>query len=90
MPSDEPSGEAPSYRLGDDAEDYCSRCRGISTHAVSAILDGKVAKVLCRACLTEHRFHHGKGGKTKESKEKERKKLFDELLKTSPHYKPEE
>ena len=85
MPKDEPPEEAPTYRLGDDVEDYCSRCRGILTHAVSAILDGAVARVLCRACLTDHKFRHGKGGK---SKEKERQKLIDEVLKTSPYYKP--
>ena len=73
--------EARTYRLGDDIEDWCSRCRGISNHAVSALLDGAVLKVHCRACLSEHKFRHGKGGK---SREKERQKLFDEVLKSSP------
>ena len=86
MPKEKQPEEATSYRLGDDVEDYCSRCRGISIHAVSAILDRAVVKVLCRACLSEHKFRHGKGGK---SKEKERQKLIDEVLKTSPYYKPE-
>ena len=83
---DNDSPEAQALRLGDDIEDYCTRCKGISTHAVAGLIDGEVVKVLCRACLSEHKFRHGKGGK---SKEKERQKLIDEVLKTSPFYKPE-
>ena len=84
--SEEPAPEgAPTYRLGDEIEDWCTRCRGISMHAVSVMMSGEVLKVLCRACLDEHKFRHGKGGK---SKEKERQKLIAEVLKTSPFYKP--
>ena len=91
MPSDStPSEPVPTYRLGDDIEDHCTRCRGISMHAVSAILSGEVVKVLCRACLSEHKFRHAKGGKAKDAKEKERKKLFDQVLKSSPFYKAED
>jgi hypothetical protein len=86
MPRKQAPEEVSAVRLGDDVEDYCTRCRGISTHAVSAVLDGEIAKVLCRACLSEHKFRHGKGGK---DKSKERQKLFDDLLKTSPFYKPQ-
>jgi hypothetical protein len=90
MSSEEPREEPPrSYRLGDDVEDHCTRCRGISMHAVSAILNNEIVKVLCRACLGEHKYRHGKG-RGKELKEKARKKLFDDVLKSSPFYKPEE
>ena len=85
MPDEQQPSEAPSYRLGDDIEDHCTRCRGISTHAVAGILEGAVVKVLCRACLSEHKYRHGKGGK---SKDRERQKLIDEVLKSSPFYKP--
>ena len=84
MSTEETPVEPPAYRLGDEIEDYCTRCKGLSTHAVSAILDGEVIRVLCRVCLDEHKNRHGKGGK---SKEKERQKLIDEVLKTSPFRK---
>ena len=87
MPKEQAPEEVATYRLGDDVEDWCTRCRGISRHAVSAVLENAVAKVICRACLSEHKFRHGKGGK---DKAKERKRLFDELMKSSPFYKPEE
>ena len=81
-----PGEDATPVRLGDDIEDWCTRCRGISRHAISVILAGEVLKVRCGVCLDEHKFRKGKGGK---SKEKERQKLIDEVLKSSPFYKPE-
>jgi hypothetical protein len=82
--TDEAAPAPDPVRLGDDIEDWCTRCRGISTHAVAGLLDGKVLKVLCRACLSEHKYRHGKGGK---SKEKERQKLIEEVLKSAPFRK---
>jgi len=79
-------GSSTAPRLGDDIDDYCSRCRGISTHAISAVLDGKVHRVLCRTCLSEHKYRHGKGGRSKEA---ERKKLIAEVLKGAPFKLPE-
>lgn len=77
----EESPEPTGARLGDDIDDYCTRCRGLSSHAVAAVLDGKIEKVLCRVCLSQHKYRHGKGGK---SKEKERQKLLDEVLRNAP------
>lgn len=73
--------EPQTYSLGDDIDDYCSKCRGLSGHAVTAADGATVLKVMCRTCLSEHKYRKGKGGR---SKERERQKLMDELLKTSP------
>ena len=86
--SEESEVEEPNYRLGDDIDDWCTRCRGIATHTVANIYDGEILAVVCKACLSQHKFRHGKGGK---SKSKERQKLLDEVLKSAPFYKgPEE
>jgi hypothetical protein len=84
MPTAEPPEETPNPRLGDDIEDHCTRCKGISIHTVSAVLDGEVVRVMCRSCLSEHKFRHSKGGR---DKSKERQKLIDEVMKSSPYRK---
>jgi hypothetical protein len=52
-------------RLGDFVDDYCSRCRRLTDHAVVAIVEGEVRKVRCRTCHYEHDYRHGKAGKKK-------------------------
>lgn len=50
-------------RLGDDIDDYCSRCKFSSDHAVVSMVGDEVKKVRCRTCDTEHNYRHNKGSK---------------------------
>lgn len=50
-------------RLGDYIDDYCSRCKFSSDHAVVSMVGDEVKKVRCRTCDTEHNYRHNKGSK---------------------------
>jgi hypothetical protein len=50
-------------RIGDDIDDYCSRCKFSSDHSVVSMVGDEVKKVRCRTCQTEHNYRHNKGSK---------------------------
>ena len=62
-------------RLGDDIDDYCSRCKLTTDHSIVALLDDQPAKVLCRTCNTEHKYRGNKGKKEMTAAE-----AFDKVL----------
>lgn len=64
-------------RLGDMIDDYCPRCKLLLNHAIASMVEGKVAKVICRTCLTEHAYLHGKDAKKLSNP---RATLFDQVL----------
>ena len=64
-------------RLGDLIDDYCPRCRLLLNHAIASMVEGKVVKVICQTCHSEHAYLYGKGGKKKPSP---RATLFDQVL----------
>ncbi len=55
-------------RLGDYIDDRCSRCKRITDHAVVSMIGEEVAKVMCRTCSSEHKFH-GNNSKKEMTKE---------------------
>ena len=63
-------------RLGDDIDDYCSRCKFSSTHAVVSMAGEEAQKVRCRTCNHEHNYRGNKGGRAAMSK----KEAFDKVL----------
>jgi len=63
-------------RLGDDIDDYCSRCKLSTTHAVVAMAGEEVQKVRCRTCNNEHKYRKNKGGRGPMSK----KEAFDQVM----------
>jgi hypothetical protein len=65
------------HRLGDIIDDYCPRCKLLLNHAIASMVEGRVAKVICQTCLTEHAFLHGKGAKKLSNP---RATLFDQVL----------
>ncbi len=69
---------AQAYRLGDLIDDYCPRCRLLLNHAVASLVDGKVVKVICQTCHSEHPYRRGEGGKKKPTSG--RATLFDQVL----------
>jgi hypothetical protein len=68
--------DQPAKRLGDDIDDYCSRCKRSTDHAVVSMMGEDVLKTRCRTCGSEHKYRHNKGGK----KEMTAKDAFDQLL----------
>jgi len=67
-------------RLGDLIDDWCPRCRLLLNHAIASMVEGKVAKVICQTCLTEHAFLHSDGSKRKKPAGSGRETLFDQVL----------
>lgn len=77
-----------ALRLGDLIDDYCPRCKHLLNHDIASLVGGKVVKVICRTCYTEHAFLHGKGGQKKSSLP--RTTLFDQVLaKAAPTPEPQ-
>jgi hypothetical protein len=66
-------------RLGDLIDDHCPRCRLLLNHAIASTMDGKVAKVICQTCLTEHPYLHKDGAKRKKPAGR-RETLFEQVL----------
>jgi len=66
-------------RLGDLIDDHCPRCRLLLNHAIASVMEGKVAKVICQTCLTEHAYLYQDGAKRKKPPGG-RETLFDQIL----------
>ena len=75
-------------RLGDDVDDYCTKCKRLTNHAVVSLVDGKAAKVRCRTCYSEHDFRHGEIPPSK--RELKKQALFNEVLAKTKQGEPEE
>lgn len=65
-------------RLGDVIDDYCSKCRRLTNHAIVSMLGNEVAKVRCRSCYNEHNFLHEQVPPSK--KDLKKMELFNEVL----------
>ena len=50
-------------RLGDDIDDYCSRCKRGTDHAVVSMEGDAVQRVRCRTCDFEHKYRGNKSSK---------------------------
>jgi hypothetical protein len=44
------------YRLGDDVDDYCIKCKRVTNHSIVSLLGEDPAKVRCRTCYNDHDF----------------------------------
>ena len=69
----------PEYRLGDDIDDFCVRCKRIMNHAVVSVLNAEPAKVRCRTCYNDHDYRHEQAPPPKVDARKAA--LFNEVLK---------
>jgi hypothetical protein len=67
------------YRLGDDIDDYCVRCKRIMNHSVVSVLNREPAKVRCRICHSDHDYRHEQAPPPKVDARKQA--LFNEVLK---------
>jgi hypothetical protein len=65
-------------RLGDTIDDYCPRCRHLLNHNVASLVGGKVVKVICQTCHSEHPYRYAEAPPKK--KPSPRPALFKEIL----------
>jgi hypothetical protein len=68
------------YRLGDDIDDYCVRCKRLTNHLVVSVMNGGPAKVRCRTCHSDHDYRHEQAPPPKVDLRKAA--LFNQVLKT--------
>ena len=66
---------ASRMRLGDYIDDYCTRCKLTTDHAVVSMFGDEVKITRCRTCDSEHKYRHNKG-----SKEMTNKQAFDAVM----------
>ncbi|MCW5976591.1 MAG: hypothetical protein KIT09_00865 [Bryobacteraceae bacterium] len=59
------------YRLGDDIDDFCTKCKRLTNHAIVSLMDDKPAKVRCRTCYHEHDYLEEKAPPSPKAKKKE-------------------
>lgn len=43
-------------RLGDDVDDFCTKCKRLTNHVVLSIVEERPAKVRCRTCYHEQDY----------------------------------
>ncbi len=67
------------YRLGDDIDDYCVRCKRVMNHSIVSVVDHQPAKVRCRTCHSDHDYRHEQAPPPKMDPRKQA--LFNEVLK---------
>ena len=63
-------------RLGDYIDDYCTRCKRGTDHAVVSMSGDEVQRVRCRTCDFEHKYRGNKSRK----KEMTPQEAFDKVL----------
>ncbi|MDX1981724.1 MAG: hypothetical protein SFV51_15755 [Bryobacteraceae bacterium] len=68
----------PVYRLGDDVDDYCIKCKRLTNHSIVSLLNEEPAKVRCRTCYNDHDFRRCEVPPTK--KELKKQQLLAEAL----------
>ncbi len=68
-----------AFRLGDEVDDYCVKCRRLTNHSIVSLMNGEPAKVRCRTCYHEHDFRKGTAPPKKDPK---KEALFKEVLST--------
>lgn len=69
-----------NLRLGDVIDDYCSKCRRLTNHAVVSIVNDEPAKVRCRSCYHDHDYLHEQVPPSK--KDLKKMELFNAVVAT--------
>lgn len=64
-------------RIGDEADDYCTRCHRLTNHSVAAMVGETIASTSCRTCGFQHDY---RGGKAPARTAKPKASAFDQVL----------
>ncbi|HXN48143.1 MAG TPA: hypothetical protein VN893_15960 [Bryobacteraceae bacterium] len=67
------------FRLGDDIDDFCVKCRRLTNHSIVSLMGTQPAKMRCRTCYHEHDFRNGEAPPKKDTK---KEALFKQVLAT--------
>ena len=65
-----------SVRIGDETDDYCTRCHRLTNHTVAAMVGEGIASSTCRTCG----FQHGYKGGVAPRRSKSQVSAFDQVL----------
>ncbi len=65
------------FRLGDDIDDYCVKCRRLTNHSIVSLMNSQPAKMRCRTCYHEHDFRNGEPPPKKDTR---KEALFKQVL----------
>ena len=74
-----------NYTISQELEAYCGKCKDNTLHLVTAVTDEKIEKVMCKICMSYHKFK--KPATDEEKKEKKEKKVKKETKAKSPKVK---
>jgi protein-arginine kinase activator protein McsA len=71
------------YQVGDEIEALCRTCKDATVHVIEIIKSDKVIKVMCKSCLSSHRFRKPEEVLiAKQAKKKEAKKPMSPATKS--------
>lgn len=71
------------YDVGDEIEALCRTCKAATVHNIEIIKSDKVTKVMCKNCLSSHRFRNPEEVLiAKQAKKKEAKKPMSPATKS--------
>ena len=76
-----------TWRLGDDCDDFCVKCKRLTNHVIVSLMEGEPAKVRCRTCYSEQTFRNGIAPPSKRDLKKA--ELFNAVLAQVPGSTPE-
>jgi hypothetical protein len=52
-------GESKDYRAGQTIDDLCRACKTVRAHTIIAMEGGRVARVMCDFCRSQHNYRDG-------------------------------
>lgn len=44
------------FEVGDEVEALCNKCKDLTLHVIEVIKEEKIAKVMCKSCMSSHRY----------------------------------
>ncbi len=77
-----------SYRPGDYITAKCRRCNDITGHVIMLVLDGRIAKVECKACGSVHKYREDKNYLPEKRYSSFAEKNFQNDLRQTENLKP--
>ena len=45
-----------TFKVGDNIDGWCTRCKLVLTHTIEAVVGGKITRVHCNTCRGQHAY----------------------------------
>ncbi len=74
---------AKSIQVGDEIEALCNKCKSPTVHVVQTVKEDTVIRVMCKSCLSSHRYRVAEKPSVKPSRVKAERKVLDDTTKQS-------